>query len=131
MISEAVVSIDGVIVNPGSLWTQLGSRITNGLESDCLIIIPVGLATLVVGDRRQGTDSWVDLINRDFETVGGCMLEAYLEKIAEATDAKLTQYQWVVVSIQNVMEVDKVIIITGRIRPMLTGLGMPLTVPLE
>ena len=59
------------------------------------------------------------------------MLEAYLEKIAEVTEADSTHYQWVVVSVQRVVEADVVITITGRIHSMLVGLGMPTTVPLE
>ena len=59
------------------------------------------------------------------------MLEAYLEKIAEATGAKSTKYQWVVVSVLSVVETDNGVTLSGRIRPMLTELGIPTLVPLE
>lgn len=124
------VYVSGSPVHPGSIWTQFGSRITDGYETDYSVEIPLDLASVVIGYRREGKGAWADLIWDDIEVVGGSMLEMYLSNIAKVTLAGHSTFDWVAVNVNDVTETAEVLTITGRIRRMLPHLGAPTLVPL-
>jgi hypothetical protein len=102
-----VVYVAGNPVHPGSIWTQFGSRITDGFETDFSVVIPLDLASAIIGDRRREEWSWVDLVWNDIRVVGGSMLELYLSQIAKVTRVERTTYEWVAVCVNDVAQVGE------------------------
>jgi hypothetical protein len=111
--------IDGQKEDVGTIWVHLRNPDTHGYAS-YRIRVPASYMNQVF-DPNQTKDiatSWATFINDNIMELGTFILEGYIENIASVLEEKRKPYRWVIVSVENILESEDEIEITGQVVPI-------------
>jgi hypothetical protein len=112
-MKHPILTFDGQIVNAAQVWVHLQPP-KHSAFVPYSIEIPLATANEVFFSRKPDNTSWTDYIWDEIANLGTFVVEGYIKNILRLTQQQRGTFEWVIITVDDVLESDESIRLSGK-----------------
>ena len=100
----------------GTVWVHL-QRLKSGPVAFYNVDIPLSRAEQIFGARKPEFPSWTNQVWDDIANYGTFIIENYFQDKTKLTNEQRGSYEWVIATVDDIIELEDVIRLSGKAVP--------------